>query len=119
MSLNVDTCGVLLIDAENAFNSINQKVMFSNLKFICPHHCYLHNQLLCNSIKVIFCRWGEILFTVETTQGDPTALGAYTSGILALIKFLLEFILLNEMNAKEVAFADDFSIACNFNSFTD
>ena len=23
------------------------------------------------------------------------------------------------MNAKEVAFADDFSVACNFNSFTD
>ena len=56
---------------------------------------------------------------METTQGDPTALGAYTSGILASIKFLLEFITLNEMNAKEVAFADDFSVACNFNSFTD
>ena len=27
MSLNVDTSAVLLIDAENAFNTINQKVM--------------------------------------------------------------------------------------------
>ena len=26
----------LLIDAENAFNSINRKVMLHNLKFICP-----------------------------------------------------------------------------------
>ena len=36
MSLNVDTDAVLLIDAENAFNSINCKVMLRNLKFICP-----------------------------------------------------------------------------------
>ena len=28
--------GILLIDAENAFNSINRKVMLHNLKFICP-----------------------------------------------------------------------------------
>ena len=32
---DVDTDAVLLIDAENAFNSINRKVML-HLKFICP-----------------------------------------------------------------------------------
>ena len=31
-----DTDAVLLIDAENAFNSINPKAMLRNLKFICP-----------------------------------------------------------------------------------
>ena len=36
MSLDVDTGTVLLTDAENAFNSINRKVMLHNLKFICP-----------------------------------------------------------------------------------
>ena len=36
MSLHVDTDAVLLIDAGNAFNSINRKVMLHNLKFICP-----------------------------------------------------------------------------------
>ena len=35
MSLNVDTNAVLLVDAENALNSINCKVMLHNLKFIC------------------------------------------------------------------------------------
>ena len=37
-------------------------------------------------------------------------MGANTLGILPLIKFLLEFINLNEMNVKEVVFADDFSV---------
>ena len=31
-----DTEAVLLIDAKNAFNSINQNVMLHNLNFICP-----------------------------------------------------------------------------------
>ena len=30
------TEGILLIDAENVFNSINRKFMLYNLKFICP-----------------------------------------------------------------------------------
>ena len=34
MSLHVDTDAVPLIYAENAFNSINRKVMLHNLKFI-------------------------------------------------------------------------------------
>ena len=33
---NEDTKAILLIDTENAFNSINQKVMLHNLNFICP-----------------------------------------------------------------------------------
>ena len=46
-------------------------------------------------------------------------MGAYALGILPFIKFLLEFINLNEMNAKEVVFADDFSIAGSLNSIKD
>ena len=40
-------------------------------------------------------------------------------GILSLIKFLLESFNLNEMNAKEVAFADDFSVVCSLNTIKD
>ena len=54
-----------------------------------------------------------------TTQGDPTAMGAYALGILSLIKFLLEFINLNKMNSKEVGFEDGFSIAGSLKNFKD
>ena len=61
----------------------------------------------------------EILSSEGTTQGDPTATEAYTLVILPLIKFLLEFIDLNEMNAKKVVFVDNFSGAGSMNSIKD
>ena len=46
-------------------------------------------------------------------------MGACALDILPLIKFLLEFINLNEMNVKEAAFTDNFYIAGNLNSAKD
>ena len=111
MSLNVDLDGFLLIDAENAFNSINRKVMLHNSKSIFPiiatHiiNCYTTPPRL-----FIVGGWEKVCSEV-TTQGDPVAIGAYALGIVPLIKFLLEFINLNKMNGKEVVFADNFSVA--------
>ena len=53
---------------------------------------------------------GDILSSEGIAQGDPTAIGAYALDIVPLIKFLFEFINLNKMNVKEVAFVDDFSV---------
>ena len=112
MSLNVDMDAVFLI----AFNSINRKVMLHNLKFICPIMATYIINCYAPPSSLYIAGGGEILSSEGTTQGDPTALGAYALGILSLIKFLLKSVNLNEMNAKEVAFADDFSVVCSLNS---
>ena len=93
---NKDTEAVLLIDAENAFNSINRKVMLHNLNFICPiittyiTNCYI------TRARLFVIGGGKILSKERTTQGDPTAMRAYALGILRLIHFLLEFTYFNK-----------------------
>ena len=110
---------VILIDAGNAFNSINRKVMLHYLEFICPIVATYKINCHATLSKLFIVGGGEILSREETTQDDPTAMGAYALAILPLIKFLLQFINLNEMNVKEAVFADEFSIAGSLNSIKD
>ena len=103
--------GIVLIDAENAFNSINRKIMLHNLKLICTVIAtYISNCYMCPA-RLFIIGGEELLSNEGTTQGDPTSMGAYALGILPLLQFLLDFISVNELNAKEVAFADDFAVA--------
>ena len=62
---------------------------------------------------------GEILSKEGTIQGGLTAMGAYAKGILPLFHFLFEFISINHLSAKEVAFADDFTVAGKLTSIRD
>ena len=32
-----DTDALLLVDANNAFNALNRKVMLHNIRYLCPH----------------------------------------------------------------------------------
>ena len=116
---NEDTEAVLLIEAENTFNSINRKVMPHNLNFICSiittyiTNCYI------TPTKLFTIGGGELLSKEGTTQGDPAAMRAYALGILPLIHFLLAFISINHLSTKEVAFADDFTVAGKLTSVRD
>ena len=60
--------------------------------------------------RLFIINGGELLSIEGTTQGDPTLMGAYVLGILPLLQFLLDCISVNELNAKEVAFADDLKV---------
>ena len=55
----------------------------------------------------------------RVAQGDPTSMGAYALRILPLLQFLLDFISVNELHTKEVAFADDFTVAGKLSSIKD
>ena len=95
------TDAVLLIDAENAFNSINCKGMLHYLKCICPVIATYKINCYATPSRLFIAGWGEILSSEETTQDNPIAMETYVLGILPLIKFLPQFINLNEMNVKE------------------
>ena len=113
------TEGILLIDGENAFNSINRKVMLHNLKFICPFIAtYISNCYMCPA-KLFINGGGELISKEGTTQGDPTSMSASALGIIPLLQFLLDFISVNKLSVKGVAFADDFTVAGKLSSIKD
>ena len=82
--------------------------MLHNLKFICPIIATSIINCYATPSRLFITDVGEILSSEGATQGDATAMRAYELGILPLIKFLLEFINLNNINAKEAVFPDDF-----------
>ena len=102
---------VLLVDAGNAFNSINGKVMIHNISVVCPTISTYVSNCYQSAARLFAVGGKEILSKEETTQGDPTSMGTYALGMTPLLHFLHELILINEHRTKEVAFADDLTVA--------
>ena len=79
---------VLLVDALNAFNSINRNA-FLHITIICPplaryvRNCYHTN------IRLFIIGGGEIQSMEGTTQGDPTAIALYAIAIITLVLVLV------------------------------
>ena len=100
-----DTEAVLLIDATNAFNTVNRNVFLYSVKEICPailtyvHNCYS----LPSRLFVIRSEEGK-------TQGDQTAMAMYAIATIPLIMISLELTKkFPNKQTKMVAFADDSS----------
>ena len=85
--------------------------MLHNLKFICPVIAtYISNCHKCPA-RLFIISGGALLSKAGTRQGDPKSMGVYAFGILPLLQFLLDFISVNDLNAKAIAFADDSTVA--------
>jgi len=98
-----DTEGMLLVDASNAFNSLNRNVALQNIQYICPPFF----TLLVNNYRLPAPLYvdGDVLYSNEgTTQGDPLAMPFYALAILPLIQRLPDMV-------KQTWYADDAS-AC-------
>ena len=101
--LDQDTEAALLIDATNAFNSINRQAALHNISVICPPL----GQVLINTyrspIPLCVTGSGEMASTEGTTQGDPLAMAMYALAISPLINKL------NQLcpDVKQVWYADE------------
>ena len=99
-----DECdAVLLVDADNAFNRINRKVMLHNICIVCPVIAsYVINSY--NQHARLFVTGGVEIHSQEgTTQGDPTAMPLYALGTIPLLNAI------STDDTKHAAYADDLS----------
>ena len=96
-----ETHGIIQVDVNNAFNTLNRNIFLHNINIICPefskfiHNCYQRPSRL-------FVMGGiEILPREGTTLGCPAAMYVYGTGLLPLI------IVLSTDDVRLSAFADD------------
>ena len=76
---------VLLVDASNAFNSLNRQIALRNIRTLCPSI----STMLINSYRKdpeLFVGGTTIHSKEGTTQGDPLAMPMYAIALLPLIK---------------------------------
>ena len=98
------TDALLLINADNAFNSLNRKALLHNIRYLClPMAIYTWN-CYCVPSHLFVLGGIEILSSEGTTQGDPLAcihhrynpfIGSYQTGAI------------DASRVRHVAFADD------------
>ena len=92
--LRDNTEGILLVDASNAFNSLNRIVALHNIRQLCPSFA----PILINTYR------SAALYIAGTTQGDPLAMPMYALATLPLSKRL-------PSDVTQVWYADD-ACAC-------
>ena len=97
------TEGVLLVDATNAFNTINRQAALHNIASLCPPLSQILFNTYRSPIRCVIKGCGEIMSSEGTTQGDPLAIAIYTLAVKPLICQLKQDV----PEVKQVWYADD------------
>ena len=99
-----DTEAVILVDASNAFNSLNRQAALHNIQILCPKFSTV---LINNTYRIpgrmIVLGSKDILSTEGTTQGDNLAMSFYALGTIPLLNMLQ----ISSPNVSNVCLADD------------
>ena len=69
-----ETQAVLLVDASNAFNTINRQAALHNIGVICPSISTVLNNTYQIPVRLLVTGGGEIESSEGITQGDPLAM---------------------------------------------
>jgi hypothetical protein len=94
--------GILLIDADNAFNRLNRSVALKNIQIICPPISTFAINCYRNSSRMFVHGGAEISSQEGTTQGDPLSMPLYALAITPLIQKLKEHV-----PVQQAWYADD------------
>ena len=106
---NESSEAILLVDASNAFNTINREALIHNIGKLCPSMSNIVYNTYQTAVRMFVSGRSqcEILSTEGTTQGDPLSMAIYALGITPLIQQLHHL----HSSTKQAWFADDAS-AC-------
>ena len=99
---------VMLVDASNAFNTLNRKATIHNIRIKCPSFAKYVENTYKEPAKLFICdkntlRYETITSEEGTTQGDPIAMPMYALGLLKLQAKISH----GQTEVKQVAYADD------------
>ena len=97
--------GIIQVDASNAFNRINRKVMLKNLEVLCPELATYGKNCYGSPARLFVTGGVEIRSNEGTTQGCPFSMPAYALAILPLMSMINSYHY--STTVKQVAFADD------------
>ena len=93
------TEGVLLVDASNAFNSLNRRAALLNMFHLCPPLATILTNTY-RSASHLFIDGSSLLSQEGTTKGNLLAMPMYAIGIIPVIQHLKGL-------ARQVWYADD------------
>ena len=84
-----ETQALLLVDARNAFNSLNRHAALRNIRWICPSIATILINIYRDPAQLFV--GGQTLLSCEgTTQGNPLAMAMYGLAIIPLIKHIAD-----------------------------
>ena len=99
-----ETHGIIQVDANNAFNTINRKVLLHNIGILCPA-IYVFTVNCYKKPARLFVTGGvEIESREGSTQGDPISSPIYGIGITPLLNAIMPS---DKRTLTNVAIADD------------
>ena len=96
------TDAVLLVDASNAFNSLNRAAALHNIQVLCPSLATYVINTYRRPARLFITGGEEITLAEGTTQGDPIAMSLYALSLQPLITQLHV-----STETKQCWFADD------------
>ena len=84
-----DDCdAVLLVDANNAFNTMNRMTALHNIRVLCPAFATILINTYRVPVNLLVAGGGRLVSKEGTTQGDPLAMGMCALGIQPLLNRL-------------------------------